>query len=426
MNTCQLCKRTFRSARTLESHTNSFHKKSVKKVKCKVYPKAFSSYGDYFRHRKNDHNLPILPYSNEIDRSNSENNSLKSFTNARKAQRNDPGNDDVDEDQLTIDEFDSTSEKSHNKRFRADNSLDTKNISEYGESTDHRGCLLEIQECNDMVTHYKQKVQQLRNENNALEVEISSLLPANQSEKMQLQDEINNLIKDKQYLAAQLNTITKNNNDLSQGYFPYTEVTKKISNCISIQEISQLRNLFRRNKWDEIIKPKNIAVILRLIVGVHNDAISICNPQTSNITSEQRELIHTLKTSSPGDALNIIRNSQSSIKSLFKILDQSLRMMVNLFNKYGSIDENSDTESSDDDYSGNTDESGDETQDENSDKKSSDDDYNRKIDKSTDESQDETATQEGSPYLITDEVINESMVDMPESGSDTTEDDRNS
>ena len=144
MNTCQLCKRTFRSARTLESHTNSFHKKSVKKIKCMVRPKAFSSYGDYFRHRKNDHNLPLLPESNEINRSNSENNSLKSFTNARKVQRNDPGNDDVDEDQLTIDEFDSTFEKSHNKRFRADNSLDTKNISEYGESTDHRGCLLEI------------------------------------------------------------------------------------------------------------------------------------------------------------------------------------------------------------------------------------------------------------------------------------------
>ena len=47
---------------------------------------------------------------------------------------------------------------------------------------------MEIQECNDMVTYYKQKVQQLRNENNALEVEISSLLPANPSEKMQLQD----------------------------------------------------------------------------------------------------------------------------------------------------------------------------------------------------------------------------------------------
>ena len=65
---------------------------------------------------------------------------------------------------------------------------------------------MEIQECNDMVTYYKQKVQQLRNENNALEVEIFSLLPANPSEKMQLQDEINNLIQDKQYLAAQLNT----------------------------------------------------------------------------------------------------------------------------------------------------------------------------------------------------------------------------
>ena len=107
-------------------------------------------------------------------------------------------------------------------------------------------------------------------------------------------------------------------------------------------------------------------------------------------------MIHTLKTSSPSDALNILRNNRSSIESLFKILDQSLRMMVNLFNKYGSIDG---------DYSGNTDESGDETQDENT-------------------------TRDGSSYIITDEISNDSVVDMPESGSDTTaystEDDRNS
>ena len=105
-------------------------------------------------------------------------------------------------------------------------------------------------------------------------------------------------------------------------------------------------------------------------------------------------------------------------------------MMVNLFNKYGSIDENSDTESSDDDYSGNTDESGDETQDENSDKKSSDDDYSGNTDESGDETQNENTTRDGSSYIITDEIINESLVDMPESGSDTTaystEDDRNS
>ena len=149
--------------------------------------------------------------------------------------------------------------------------------------------------------------------------------------------------------------------------------------------------MFRKNKWDEIIKPKNIAVILCLIVGVDNDAIPICNPQTSNIESKQRELIHTLKTSSPSDALNIIRNNQSSMESLFKILDQSLRMLVNLFNKYGPINKNSDTKSSDDDYSGNTDESGDETQDENS----SDDDYRGNTDESGDETQNENTTRDG-------------------------------
>ena len=238
MNTCPLCRKTFRSARTLESHSNSLHNESVKKIKFKVCPKAFSSYGDYFRHRKHDHNLPILPKSNEINPPNSENNSLKSFTNAKKVQRNDPGNDDVDEDHLTIDEFDSTSEKSHNKSFRTDNNLDTKNVSEYGESTDHRGCLMEIQEFNDMVTYHKQKVRQLRNENNALEVEISSFSPANASEKMQLQDKIDNLIKDKQYLAAQLNTIAKNNKGLSRRYFPNTELTKNLQLCFHSGNLS--------------------------------------------------------------------------------------------------------------------------------------------------------------------------------------------
>ena len=88
---------------------------------------------------------------------------------------------------------------------------------------------MEIQECNKMVTCYKDKVQQLENENNALEVEILivSLSPAHTAEKMQLWDEINKLRKDMQYLVAQLNTITKNNKGPSRGYFPYTEVTRK-------------------------------------------------------------------------------------------------------------------------------------------------------------------------------------------------------
>ena len=47
---------------------------------------------------------------------------------------------------------------------------------------------MEIQECNKMVTCYKDNVQQLENEKNALEVEmlIVSLSPAHTTEKMQL------------------------------------------------------------------------------------------------------------------------------------------------------------------------------------------------------------------------------------------------
>ena len=79
--------------------------------------------------------------------------------------------------------------------------------------------------------------------------------------------------------------------------------------------------------------------------------------------------------------------------------------MVSFFNKYGSIDEKSDTESNDDDYNGKTDES-------------------------ADESQDETVTQDGSSYMITDKITDESIVDISESGSHataySTEDEKNS
>ena len=130
-------------------------------------------------------------------------------------------------------------ENSHGKSFRTtNNSLATKNDSEYDESTDHRECLMEMEECNKMISFYKKKVQQLENENNALEVEIFSFSPENTAEKMELQDEIKKLIRDKQYLATQLNTITKNNKDLSRGYFPYTDVTRKIYNYFHSRNLS--------------------------------------------------------------------------------------------------------------------------------------------------------------------------------------------
>ena len=112
---------------------------------------------------------------------------MKSFTAntlPKKVQRNDLRNDDIDEDELTVDDSDSMSEKSHNESFRkTKNSHDTKNDYEYDESIDHKGCLMETQECNEMVTYYKRKVQHLENENNALEVEKDSLSPANTAEK---------------------------------------------------------------------------------------------------------------------------------------------------------------------------------------------------------------------------------------------------
>ena len=69
-------------------------------------------------------------------------------------------------------------------RHDCNNSMDTKNDYKYDESTGHKGCLMEIQECNVMVTYYKQKVQQFENENNVL-VEIASLSPAKTAKKMQ-------------------------------------------------------------------------------------------------------------------------------------------------------------------------------------------------------------------------------------------------
>ena len=343
MHTCQLCSRNFRSALSLQRHSNSFHNKYSRKIKCKVCSKTFSSYGELFRHRKIYHGLPILPENNTVELTKEEGSS-------------------ANDDQLTTDvsevsesSFASNKNNSNANGENFDEAFEKMSVSgtnddltiDENDTLHHKTCLNEIGECNEMIEYYTIKLEYMKDKNAVLRNKVSELVKLDNHHR----NEIAKLREDNQHLTSQLSLLVKNDKDLSLGYFPYTEITKKIYNCTSIKEISLLRNLFKRGKWDEIVKPRNVKVILRLITGIENDAIPICNPQTSVMTSHQRDLFHTIKSLPLSDAISVIKNNREKVESLFEILDQSLRMIVNLFNKYGSRDEVSDTESSNDEYS---------------------------------------------------------------------------
>ena len=76
-------------------------------------------------------------------------------------------------------------------------------------------------------------------------------------------------------------------------------------------------------------------IMLGLTVGV----IPICNPQRTVITDEQRQLVSYIQDASPSKVKRKIQHNRSQFTKLWSIVDDSLRLVCETYNRYGSHDE---------------------------------------------------------------------------------------
>ena len=149
-------------------------------------------------------------------------------------------------------------------------------------------------------------------------------------------EEIQNLQSDCDKKIKNLNDYIK---DLKEDeYANFNELSKIIYNCVTIEEIHRIRELINAQRIDDLLT-NHIDTLQNIMMGLSVGVIPICNPQRSVITDNQRKLIQDIQDVSPPTAKQQIRNNRGDFTRLWSIVDDSLQLICQTYNRYGSRDE---------------------------------------------------------------------------------------
>ena len=113
-----------------------------------------------------------------------------------------------------------------------------------------------------------------------------------------------------------------------------TPLAGAIFNCTSMEEIFEIKNLIERFKVDELTD-KHYKTLQNMFLSLSYGVLPICQPQRDTITDTQRELVGKIQNSSFNAVKDILNKNRKEIANLFTIIEDSLKLARNSFNRYG-------------------------------------------------------------------------------------------
>ena len=113
-----------------------------------------------------------------------------------------------------------------------------------------------------------------------------------------------------------------------------TPLAGAIFNCTSMEEIFEIKNLIERYKVDELTD-KHYKTLQNMFLSLSYGVLPICQPQRDTITDSQRELVGKIQNSSFNAVKDILNKNRKEIANLFTIIEDSLKLARNSFNRYG-------------------------------------------------------------------------------------------
>ena len=113
-----------------------------------------------------------------------------------------------------------------------------------------------------------------------------------------------------------------------------TPLAGAIFNCTSMEEIFEIKNLVESYKVNELTD-KHYKTLQNMFLSLSYGVLPICQPQRDTITDSQRELVGKIQNSSFNTVKNILNENRKEIANLFTIIEDSLKLARNSFNRYG-------------------------------------------------------------------------------------------
>ena len=125
--------------------------------------------------------------------------------------------------------------------------------------------------------------------------------------------------------------------DLQDEGEEFTNLSKAIFNCTTIEEIFEIERLVKNHRLDEVAQ-KHLKTLQNLFLSLSYGILPICDMQRKMVTSKQRELVEKIQTSSGPAARRHLKEGRNEVINLFTVINDSLKLIRNTFNRYGALD----------------------------------------------------------------------------------------
>lgn len=124
--------------------------------------------------------------------------------------------------------------------------------------------------------------------------------------------------------------------DLQDEGDEFTNLSKAIFNCTTIEEIFEIERLVKNHQLDEVAE-KHLKTLQNLFLSLSYGILPICDLQRQMVTPQQRELIEKIQRSSGAKARRYIKQGRNEVINLFTVINDSLKLVRNTFNRYGTL-----------------------------------------------------------------------------------------
>ena len=152
-----------------------------------------------------------------------------------------------------------------------------------------------------------------------------------ENQKAELRDKYEQLESECEDKIKKLSNLLKS---LQEDPEDIDDLTKAIFNCTSMQEIFEILNLIKNHQYDQLVQ-RHLKTLQNLFLSLSFGILPICQPQRDKITDGQKNLVEKIQSMSPNRAKSLLKEHRNDITKLFTIIEDSLKLARNSFNKYG-------------------------------------------------------------------------------------------
>lgn len=114
-----------------------------------------------------------------------------------------------------------------------------------------------------------------------------------------------------------------------------SSLAKAIFNCTTMEEIFEIQRLIKNHQLDVVVE-RHLKTLQNLFFSLSYGVLPICQPQRAKVTDNQKKLVEKIQGSSKTTAKRLIKENKDSITNLFTIIEDSIKLARNSYNRYGT------------------------------------------------------------------------------------------